>query len=177
MACSVRSAEPPSPLWGGTDEVESRQGGAASIATDIREASTCPTLAASPPVPPHEGEGGSRRSPILRAREFRRNLTPQEARLWVEQRALRARGFRRQAPFRGYFLDFVCFRRRLVVEVDGGGHGDDIQAAHDLVRDTVLRGQGFLTLRFWNSDVNTNLDGVMTDILGALQSAVPARSL
>jgi very-short-patch-repair endonuclease len=37
---------------------------------------------------------------------------------------LRERGFhfRRQRPFRAYYLDFVCFDRRLVVEVDGGQH-------------------------------------------------------
>ena len=84
--------------------------------------------------------------------------------------------FRRQAPFRGYYLDFVCFSRRLVVEVDGGGHTEEVQAAHDAVRDAVLKRQGFKTLRVWNSDINTNLNGVMTDILAALQSVAPVRS-
>jgi very-short-patch-repair endonuclease len=178
MACSVKGSKPPSPLWGGTDEAKPRQGGATPIITNREEASAYPTLAASLPVPPHKGEGGGRRAPILRAREFRKNLTPQEARLWIELQALRAVGFhfRRQAPFRGYFLNFVCFNRRLVVEVDGGGHAEDIQADHDAVRDAVLKRQGFQTLRVWNSDINTNLDGVMTDILAALQSAQPVRS-
>ncbi len=178
MACLDRSPNPPSPLWGGTDEAEPRQGGAAPVITHIQEASACPTLAASPPFPPHKGEGGRGRSAVQRAREFRKNLTPQEARLWIELRALRAAGFhfRRQAPFRGYYLDFVCFSRRLVVEIDGGSHAEDVQAAHDAVRDAVLKRRGFQTLRVWNSDINTNLDGVMTDILTGLRSAQPVRS-
>ena len=105
-----------------------------------------------------------------RAREMRKTLTPQEARLWAHLRPLRARGFhiRRQAPFKGFYLDFVCFKQRLVVEVDGGQHNEDVQAAHDAMRDAVLSRAGFRTLRFWNHDVNTNLDGVLTDILRAL---------
>jgi very-short-patch-repair endonuclease len=119
-------------------------------------------------------------NPSIRARELRKTLTPQEARLWLALRALRAEGFhfRRQAPINGFFADFVCFGRRLVVELDGGQHGDDIQADHDLMRDKILARAGFRTLRFWNSDVNTNLDGVITTILHALgaideQSSLP----
>jgi len=172
MVCSVERVNPPSPSWGGTDEAKPRQGGAVPITRNVGEASPYPTLAASPPVPPHKGEGGGRRA-VARAREFRKNLTPQEARLRIELRALRARGFhfRRRAPFRGYYLDFVCFSRRLVVEVDGGGHAEGVQANHDAARDAVLKRHDFQTLRFWNSDINTNLEGVMTDILAAVRSA------
>jgi very-short-patch-repair endonuclease len=62
--------------------------------------------------------------PVERAREMRKALTPPEARLWAGLKRLRAEGFhfRRQAPFRGYFLDFVCHGRRLVIEVDGRSH-------------------------------------------------------
>ncbi|HEY2050710.1 MAG TPA: DUF559 domain-containing protein [Caulobacteraceae bacterium] len=45
-------------------------------------------------------------------------MTPHEARLWIYLRALRAKGFRfrRQVPLKGYYVDFVCFRSRLVIE-------------------------------------------------------------
>ena len=137
-----------------------------------------PTLAAPRPVPPHEGEGGrvyGRRAETRHARLFRKNLTPQEARLWRHLRGLRTDGFhfRRQAPFRGYYLDFVCFSRRLVVEVDGGGHGEQAQADHDAVRDKVLKRQGFQTLRVWNSDINTNIEGVMEAVGAALAKRSP----
>src|SRR6202021_544981 len=95
-----------------------------------------------------------------RARELRKSLTPQEARLWLRLRALRADGFhfRRQAPLFGFYPDFVCFTHRLIAEVDGSQHGDGAQFAHDAIRDAMLRRAGFRTLRFWNSDVNANLE-------------------
>lgn len=98
-------------------------------------------------------------------------MTEPEVILWSRLKFLRAEGFqfRRQAPFRGYYLDFVCFRLRVVIELDGGHHGDDDQAAHDLVRDRVLEREGFRVLRFWNSAVRENLDGVMYSIRAALE--------
>jgi very-short-patch-repair endonuclease len=107
-----------------------------------------------------------------RAREFRSNLTRHEARLWGWLKTQRRAGyhFRRQAPFRGYFLDFVCFARRLVIEVDGGGHGEDAQRAHDAVRDAVLRREGSYVLRVTNRNIDESMTGVsdaIMDILGA----------
>ncbi|MBI2249594.1 MAG: endonuclease domain-containing protein [Brevundimonas diminuta] len=115
---------------------------------------------------------------IARARAMRKSLTPPEARLWVQLKLFRAQGFhfRRQAPFRGYYLDFVCFDRRLVIEVDGVTHVVEAQANKDRVRDAVLAGEGFTTLRFDNAAVRDDLDGVMAGIMGALE-ARPTRSL
>ena len=106
----------------------------------------------------------------IRARELRRALTPQEARLWLALRALRSQGyhFRRQSPVNAFFADLVCFGRRLIVELDGGQHGDGPQADHDAMRDAILGRAGFRTLRFWNSDVNTTFEGVRETILPAL---------
>ncbi len=61
---------------------------------------------------------------INRARQLRKTMTPQEAKLWIQLRLLRPRGyhFRRQDPFKSWCLDFVCFKHRLVIEVDGGQH-------------------------------------------------------
>jgi very-short-patch-repair endonuclease len=105
-----------------------------------------------------------------RARELRRAMTEPEIILWSRLKRLCAEGFqfRRQAPFRGYYLDFVCFDRKLVIEVDGGHHSEGEQAAHDTVRDRVLEGEGFRVLRFGNSAVRQNLHGVMYSIRGAL---------
>jgi len=115
---------------------------------------------------------------IAKARAMRKALTPPEARLWVQLKLLCARGFhfRRQSPFRGYILDFVCFDRRLVVEVDGVTHTVEAQAAKDKVRDAVLASEGFTTLRFDNAAVRDELGGVMTAVLAHLE-ALPTRSL
>jgi very-short-patch-repair endonuclease len=108
-----------------------------------------------------------------RARALREDLSRPEVILWGRLRRLREHGFhiRRQAPFKGYYLDFVCYSRRVVIEVDGGQHGDDRQAEHDAVRDAILRRHGFEVLRFWTSDVRRNLDGVMDRIVLALEDA------
>lgn len=72
-----------------------------------------------------------------RARALRNAMTKPEVILWSQLKHLRADGFhvRRQAPFRGYYLDFVCFSRRVVIEVDGENHAQPEQAEHDRTRD------------------------------------------
>jgi very-short-patch-repair endonuclease len=110
-----------------------------------------------------------------RARELRNTMTGPEVILWSRLKTLRSEGFhiRRQAPFRGYVLDFVCFDRKLVIEVDGGQHGEDDRAARDAVRDAVLQREGFQVLRFWNRSVRENLEGVMYSIRDALGAPPP----
>lgn len=71
-----------------------------------------------------------------------------------------------------FIADFVDFGRKLVIEVDGGGHGGEA----DMTRDAWLRGEGFAVMRFWNSEVDGNLDGVMQGILDALEVEPPRRS-
>jgi len=63
-------------------------------------------------------------------------------------------------------MDFVCREKRLVIEVDGGQHADNVR---DRVRDTALAADGYQILRFWNSDILTNEQGVLTVILAKLQ--------
>jgi len=107
-----------------------------------------------------------------RARELRAEMTPQERRLWAKLREVnRMLGahFRRQAPVGLFIADFVEFGRKLVIEVDGGGHG----GARDAARDLWFNGQGFVVMRFWNADVDGNLDGVMQVVLDALQVGPP----
>jgi len=113
------------------------------------------------------------RPEINRARRLRRNISEPEAMLWNRLKRLRERGFhiRRQAPFRGYCLDFLCFSRRLVIEVDGSQHGDDRQAEHDAVRDAILRRHGLQVLRFWAGDVRRDIDWVMDQVVLALEAS------
>lgn len=104
------------------------------------------------------------------ARQLRKNLTPQEVKLWVKLRELKPLGyhFRRQAPIRHIIVDFVSFRDQLVIEVDGGQHNFDAAARRDDARDAFLRGEGFRVLRFWNHEVDREIHGVMDVIVGAL---------
>jgi very-short-patch-repair endonuclease len=113
--------------------------------------------------------------PNDKARALRKHLTPQEVKLWVKLRDLKALGFhfRKQAPIGHYIVDFVSFSAQIVIEVDGGQHGMADGIRSDNARDTFLQSQGFRVLRFWNSEVDQNLDGVMESILGKLKTPTP----
>ncbi|MBL4928251.1 endonuclease domain-containing protein [Tabrizicola sp. KVB23] len=93
-------------------------------------------------------------------------MTRQERLLWSRLREVnRMLGthFRRQAPIGPYIADFADLGRRLVIEVDGGGHGGE----RDARRDTWFVAQGFRVVRFWNPEVDGNLEGFMQMILDA----------
>jgi very-short-patch-repair endonuclease len=106
------------------------------------------------------------------ARKLRKTMTPHEVVLWAHLRKLKSQGhhFRRQVPLAGYVVDFACFGSKLVIEIDGGQHNDDAQARKDAERDRRLRSGGFRVLRFWNSEIDGNLDGVVATIVGAVKA-------
>jgi very-short-patch-repair endonuclease len=104
-------------------------------------------------------------------------MTPQEVKLWVKLRELRALGhhFRRQSPVLTYIVDFECRRSRVIVEVDGTQHGFDENRERDRQRDDGLHRAGYTALRFANSDIDRELDAVMEMILSELNGAHPTR--
>ena len=118
-------------------------------------------------------------SETYRARAMRKAMTPPEARMWANLKLLRAEGFhfRRQAPFKGYYLDFVCFKHRLVIEVDGQVHQLDEQIRHDRIRDAVLAKEGFVTLRFDNAAIRDSIGDVMDFVVARLKNSPTLASL
>ena len=104
-----------------------------------------------------------------RARQLRKNATDAERLLWRQLRLWQIDGFkfRRQQPLGNYIVDFVSLEKRLIIEVDGGQHAEDVN--YDTDRDAWLRNQGFVILRFWNNDVLKNIDGVVEVIAKNLQ--------
>jgi very-short-patch-repair endonuclease len=111
---------------------------------------------------------------VARARALRKTMTPQEVKLWVQLRKLRPEGFhfRRQAPVDGYILDFVCFKHRMIVELDGSQHADEDGLRRDARRDAHFAANGFRTLRFWNAEVDSNLHGVVETILARAREII-----
>jgi very-short-patch-repair endonuclease len=108
---------------------------------------------------------------LQRARSLRHELTPAERLLWAGLRAGRLGGFkfRRQMWLCGYVADFACPEAKLVVEADGSQHGQ--QEEYDAQRSEAFAREGFRTLRFWNSEIFENLDGVLAAIRAALPCA------
>jgi len=120
-----------------------------------------------------EGRDGGDRMDNNKARELRKNPTEAESNLWrhLRHRQLGGHKFRRQQPIGSYIVDFVCFEKRLIIEVDGGQHSE--QAAYNSKRTVWLETQGFRVLRFWNNQVLSELDAVKEMIYEALSVPIP----
>jgi len=95
------------------------------------------------------------------ARTLRANATLAEQTLWRLLSRYRPK-FTRQLPIGRYIADLACREARLVVEFDGSQHAD---SERDERRTRFLESQGWIVIRFWNSEVRDNPDGVAEAIL------------
>jgi very-short-patch-repair endonuclease len=77
----------------------------------------------------------------------------------LRRKQLEGLKFRRQQPIDNYVVDFECFEKCIVIEVDGGQHS--IERDKDSERDNYLVINGFKVLRFWNNEVLQNIEGVL----------------
>ncbi|MCK4778447.1 MAG: endonuclease domain-containing protein [Actinomycetia bacterium] len=102
-----------------------------------------------------------KRNLIKRARDLRKNSTDAESLLWkhISRKQLEGIKFRRQHPIENYIVDFICFEKKIVIEVDGGQH--NIDNKKDIIRDNFFNGKGYKVLRFWNNEVLKNIEGVI----------------
>lgn len=110
---------------------------------------------------------------LISKKQFRKNLrkssTPQEVILWSRLRNNRLDyKFRRQHSIGKYIVDFYCPKKRLIVELDGSQH-IETQRDYDKERDDYLRVLGFKVLRFWDNEINNNLEGVLLKIIENLK--------
>jgi very-short-patch-repair endonuclease len=136
---------------------------------------------------PLVGEGGAERSsatgegfapqppshrPVAKrirnfAKKMRHEPTDAELAMWrlLRDRRLSQYKFRRQVPFQKFILDFVCFEKRVVIEIDGNQHAE---SARDTIRDSILTAEGFRIERYWNNDVLQQPSAVLEDIFAKL---------
>jgi very-short-patch-repair endonuclease len=108
-----------------------------------------------------------------RAQELRNQATPAERMMWrvMNKRQIAGYKFSRQMPIGPYFADFLCREATLVVELDGYSH--DLQQDYDTRRDAYMADQGYTVIRFTNTDVLGNIDGVVQTIALALAETGP----
>ena len=95
-------------------------------------------------------------------------MTDAEKALWqhLRFRQLDSYKFRRQCPIGSYIVDFVCFERKLIIELDGSQHAEKI--SYDSKRTQWLESEGFQVLRFWNNQVLNEIESVLSKILNQL---------
>ena len=113
---------------------------------------------------------------VRQARSFRKGATDAESRLWSELRNRQLVGFkfRRKQPLGSRIADFYCAEAKLAIEIDGSGHSYRLKREDDLDREIELYEKGVRVLRFSNSDVFENLDGVLNFIIYTID---PEKSL
>ena len=99
---------------------------------------------------------------ISNARELRKNMTPQERKMWNLLRNHNFYGYaiRRQYTIGNYIVDFVCRSKKIIIEIDGGQHNQPDEIKYDKKRTEFLNSLGYKVIRFWNSDIDTNMVGV-----------------
>ncbi|MBU0677489.1 MAG: endonuclease domain-containing protein [Verrucomicrobia bacterium] len=109
------------------------------------------------------------------ARALRRRQTEPEKLLWKALRNRKVQGakFRRQYPEGPYILDFYCLEKKLAVELDGSGHNRSSERVRDHLRDRYLQNEGIRVVRFWNTQIRDNLEGVLMVIASELHESSP----
>ena len=111
---------------------------------------------------------------ISKARELRKNSTEQELKIWklLRNRQLSNYKFRRQYPIGPYIVDFICREKRLIIELDGGQHNENRNIMYDTERTKYLELRGYKVIRFWNNDIDNNIEGVYKSIQSKLRTTV-----
>jgi len=96
-------------------------------------------------------------------KQLRKNQTPEEIILWSKLRNNQTNyKWKRQVSIGPYIADFYCWKKLLVIEIDGSQHLENKE--YDKERNKYFLNLGIRTLRFWNNEINTNIDGVMSKI-------------
>ena len=91
-------------------------------------------------------------------------MTPWERKLWYCFLKAYPVRFQRQKCIDNYIVDFYCFKAKLIVELDGGGHYNPISEKKDDDRTKILEQYGLKVIRFCNLDIDNNFYGVCTVI-------------
>ena len=96
-------------------------------------------------------------------KQLRKNQTQEETILWSKLRNNQTNHkWKRQVSIGPYIADFYCWKKLLVVEIDGSQHLENKE--YDKERDLYFSNLGIRTLRFWNNEINTNINGVLLRI-------------
>ena len=100
---------------------------------------------------------------LSNSRNLRKNQTPWEANIWHHLRAGRFYGlkFKRQVQIGPYIFDFSCREKMILIEVDGGQHSEEQISFVDRNKQKYAESLGYEVFRFWNNEVDQNIEGVL----------------
>jgi very-short-patch-repair endonuclease len=106
------------------------------------------------------------------SRTLRKQMTKQEKRLWYDFLRKYIVQFNRQKVIGKYIVDFYCHAARLVVEVDGGQHYEEINLQKDIERTKVLNSIGLEILRFTNYEIDNHFPEVCMRINAKVEKSL-----
>ena len=75
---------------------------------------------------------------------------------------------RKPSVIKNYIVDFYIEEKKIVIELDGSQHYREEHRKADKERDETLKEMGLTVLRYDNSDLKKNKNGVCVHILKAL---------
>ena len=101
---------------------------------------------------------------IPRAKELRKNATPQENELWYKFLRFYPIRFQRQKTIGQFIVDFYCHQAKLAIELDGSQHFTPEGITHDEARTAAIETVGVEVLRFTNRDIDSEFRAVYTQI-------------
>ena len=107
---------------------------------------------------------GYHSSLCVNARALRKNMTKQERHLWYDFLRDYPIKFYRQRVIDQFVVDFYCSKAKLILELDGSQHYEDLGVKKDKIRDRFMQENGFKVLRYSNFEINDNFEGVCIDI-------------
>ena len=110
---------------------------------------------------------------LPRARELRKDMTPQERKLWYLFLRKNPAKFYKQRIIGSFIADFYCHAAKLVIEVDGSQHYEPQGLCYDAERTAVLEQYGLTVLRFSNRDVDVHFQSVCKRIEQVLKERLP----
>ena len=98
------------------------------------------------------------------SKQLKTEMTDAEKLLWSKIRRKQLNGvkFCRQKIVGNYIVDFLSFEKKLIIELDGGQHADQVE--YDKKRTAFLEQQGFTVIRFWNTEVLLETDSVLEQL-------------
>ena len=109
-----------------------------------------------------------------KAIQLRKELTPAERKLWAVIRNDKLGvTFRRQHAIGNYIPDFVCIEKKLILELDGNQHLDQVE--YDTERTKYFETLGYKVIRFWNNQIMKDINGVIKVIQFTLENENPKR--
>ncbi len=106
------------------------------------------------------------------ARDLRKNMTPEEKKLWYDFLKALPYTINRQKMIGPYIVDFYCHQARLAIELDGVQHYECKAKEYDAKRDKFLETKGIKVMRYANAAVHENFDGVCLDIMRNIEERV-----